>query len=473
MKKGKGPVLGNWRGRLPAWKNVWRGLLILPPVLIGVAVLVFVVTNRPAPARKAPEETALAVRVLTVQPLTLHPRVRGFGTVRPVRVWNAIAQVGGKVIFVHPNLKKGAIVPAGTEIITIAPDDYKLAIAQAEAAIRTAEAKLTELTVNESNTRKLLALEKDALQVARTDYERKKTLREKGTIPATVAEQALRAWLTQRKQVTSLENALRLFPVQKRELEAQLASYRSQLATARLNLKRTHVRMPFDGRISLVAVEVGQFVPVGKQLAAADAIAKAEVEGQFPLGRMREVFRLLTDLPDEVSLTSASAVELIRALGLAIEVRLETQGGPVVWKGRFARLSDTVDPKTRTMGVIGEIDDPYSHVAPGRRPPLTKGMFVRMDILTRPVGDVLIIPRAALHGDKLFLVSQENRLVIRPVTVAARLGDLLVIGSGLKPGDKVVLSEIVPALAGLRLAPKEDAATAKRIAEIAGGGAGK
>ena len=451
---------------------MWRKLLFVPPLAIGIAVLALTVSNRPAPARKPPQEEVRVVRVMEVRPLTLQPRITGYGTVRPARVWNAIAQVGGKVIHTHPNLKKGAIIPAGTEIITIAPDDYRLAIAQAEANIRATETKLAELDVNERNTRRLLELERQALEIARKDYERKKTLKARGTIPDTVLEQALKALLAQRKLVQSLENSLRLIPVQRKQLREQLAVLRAQLATAKLNLERTHIRMPFTGRISMVGVEVGQFAPVGRQLAAADDIARAEVEAQYPLQHMRSIMRLGANLPADVHLSAQKVRELIGQLGLSVEVRLETGDVPVVWKGRFARLSDTFDPKTRTVGVIGEVDDPYSHVSPGKRPPLAKGMFVRMDILTRKVEGVLAIPRAAVREGRVFVANAENRLEVRPVRVRARMGDLVIIGEGLKPGERIVLSDLVPALEGQLLKPVPDEETARMvIREAAEGGA--
>ena len=442
---------------------MWRKLLFIPPLAVGVAVLAFIVNNRPAPARKAPQEEVRVVRVMEVRPLTLQPRITGYGTVRPSRVWNAIAQVGGKVIRTHPNLKKGAIIPTGTEIITIAPDDYRLAIAQAEASIRATQAKLAELDITESNTRSLLQLEREALEITRGDHERKKALKERGTVADTTLEQALKALIAQRKLVQSLENTLLLVPAQRKELQEQLASFRSQLATAKLNLERTHIRMPFNGRISLVGVEVEQFAPVGKQLAAADDISRAEVEAQYPLQRVYSIIRLVSGIPVDMTLSAERARELTRRLGLSVEIRLEAGDVPVVWKGRFARLSDTFDPKTRTLGVIGEVDDPYLHVAPGRKPPLTKGMFVRMDILTRRLRDVLAIPRAAVHGGKAFVVSDENRLVIRPVKVVARLEDLVIVGEGLKPGERIVLSDLVPALEGQLLKPVMDEEAARMV----------
>ena len=83
-----------------------KKLLFIPPILIGVAVLFFVVNGREAPERKPAQELARTVRVITAEPIRLVPRVTGFGSVDPGQVWSAIAQVSGEVVYVHPNLEK-------------------------------------------------------------------------------------------------------------------------------------------------------------------------------------------------------------------------------------------------------------------------------------------------------------------------------------------------------------------------------
>ena len=113
-----------------------RKLLFLPPILAGIAVLAFVVSTKQAPETKPPGETARHVRVIELRPVDFVPRVSGFGAVKPGKTWAATSQVGGEVTYVHPSLKKGAILAAGIEIIRISPLDFKLAIAQVEANIR-------------------------------------------------------------------------------------------------------------------------------------------------------------------------------------------------------------------------------------------------------------------------------------------------------------------------------------------------
>ena len=178
-----------------------RKLLFIPPILIGIAVLFYVVSLRQAPERKPPAETARAVRVIAAEPVRLVPRVTGFGSVYPGTVWSAIAQVGGEVVYVHPDLKKGAILPAGTEIVRISPADFVLAISQAQANIRSAEAKLAELKVMETNTADLLKIEQHGLDLRKSELARKQGLLKRGTVARSVFELEQRETLAQRKKV--------------------------------------------------------------------------------------------------------------------------------------------------------------------------------------------------------------------------------------------------------------------------------
>ena len=449
---------------------MWKRLLFIPPLLLGAAVLALVVANRPAPERQPPAEEAKAVRVLKLEPVKLIPHISGHGTVRPARAWSAIAQVGGKVRWKHPRLKVGEVIAAGEEIIRIDDADYKLAVAQAEAAVRSAEAKLAELDVTEQNTRSLLALEKQALAIAERDYQRKKTLLARGTVPQTVLEQAQRALLSQRKLVATLENTLKLLPAQRQSLKEQLATARNQLETAKLNLARTRISMPFEGRITSVAVEVGQFAPVGKALAAADGIDAAEVETPLPIARLRTLIALVEHDAPPLTFDPQRVHERAKAYGLHVRVVLRDGGRDIVWPGRFDRLSGSIDARTRTIGVVGVVDRPYDNVIPGVRPPLTRGMFVRMDVLAKPLEQALVLPRVALReNDKVFVANGEQRLEIRPVKVKARLGDLVVIEQGLEPGDLVVLSDLAPAIAGQKLLAEEDAKAARQVRALAAG----
>lgn len=430
--------------------------MFIPPILIGIAVLYFMASGREAPERKPPQERARAVRVITAEPVRLVPRVTGFGSIYPGTVWSATAQVSGEVVYVDPQLKKGAILPAGTEIVRISPADFELAISQAEANIRSAEAKLTELTVAEANTSDLLKIEQQGMDLREAELKRKQELFAQGNVSQAALQLEQRETVAQRKKLQDLKNSLRLLPTQREVQKEQIAVSKAQLASAKLDLVRTHIKLPFDAKIGEVNVETNQFIQTGGNIVTADSLDIAEVEAQIPLSQFRDMVH--AGLPDGLSggITAQTVTRALEQIGFAATVRLRAGDTVIEWPARFARVSDTIDPKTRTIGAIVAVDGAYAKATPGDRPPLTKGMFVEIEIRTRAQGEVLVVPRAALHDGKLYVINGEKRLEIRKVATGLTQGDLVVIAEGLQSGDQVVVSDLIPAVAGMLLRPQAD-----------------
>ncbi|HCQ67332.1 MAG TPA: efflux RND transporter periplasmic adaptor subunit, partial [Rhodobacteraceae bacterium] len=319
----------------------------------------------------------------------------GFGLVAPAETFEAIAQVGGTVAWVNPELARGAVLPAGAELLRIAPDDYDLALAQAEANTRAAQAKLAELAVSADNQRAALEIERDVLTLRADELARVEALREGGSRAQAAVDTARAAWLAQRQKVQSIESTLALIPSQRVGLEANTAAARAAGETARLNRARTTLTLPFAARVAQVSVEEGRFLRVGEVAAVLDGIAQAEVEAQIPVTELRRLLRLAA--PDAAAFAAdpAAMTAVLRGLGLGAQVRLDLGDDALSWPGRVDRVSDTIDPKTGTLGVIVVVDAAYTSAVPGAQPPLTKGMFVEVGIAGRPVSG-LAVPRSAL-----------------------------------------------------------------------------
>src|SRR6056297_2362772 len=90
-----------------------RRWLIAPPVLIGLAVVIVLAGRRQQLPRTEPAELAVPVNVLSVEPEPIRQTVIGYGTARPERIWTAVAEVGGRVVEVAPDLESGARVGRG------------------------------------------------------------------------------------------------------------------------------------------------------------------------------------------------------------------------------------------------------------------------------------------------------------------------------------------------------------------------
>ncbi|MCU7937774.1 MAG: hypothetical protein KZQ64_10835 [gamma proteobacterium symbiont of Bathyaustriella thionipta] len=436
------------------------------PVILGIVVIVLLKQNSSAPQQKPAQETTKAVRTLILPQLSVTPMAIGYGTVRPVSTWEAIAQVEGIILEKHPDLAKGSIIQKDSVLFQIDPVDYELNITQIEADILATQAQMEELDIKLKNTQASLAIEKKSLELTKNELKRLKNLLKKSSVSHSDFEAQERNMLAQQQSVLSQSNSLKLIPSQKALLDAQLQQKQSQLKRAQRDLQNTKIIMPFTGRISSNNAEVAQYVRIGNTLTAADALDKAEIEVQIPIG----YFRGLLQSDKKINLTEHSEKEIHSALGIKAQVVLKEGSLRTVWDAKFSRITDTLDPKTRTIGVIVEVDNPYSSVTPGSKPPLIKGFFVEVHLHGTARENSLIVPRSALHNQQLYLVNEQNRLAIKKVHIELFQPEFAIIrnlkqdsSKPISAGDQIVVSDLVPAIEGMLLAPQEDKETTEHL----------
>ena len=151
---------------------------------------------------------------------------------------------------------------------------------------------------------------------------------------------------------------------------ARVISARSTLAKAELDLERTEVRAPFEGRVLAQQVDVGQVVAVGAALA--EVYATDYVEVRLPL---RNADLALVNLP-ETSGAAPLPVTLHSNLGVA-----------KAWRGQIVRTEGAIDEIARQLHVVAQINDPFGILegtasgAPGAaRRPLKIGEYVTAEI---------------------------------------------------------------------------------------------
>ena len=444
--------------------NWLRRLAFVPPVLLGIALLWWATANRPGPNVAAPEERRLPVGYVAAAPRTFTPEVSGFGEVAPARVWTAVAQVSGRVALVHPEFVRGGAVSEGEVLIEIARDDYELAVAKAEADIRSAEARVEEIRLTRATTEASLAIERAALDLAERDLARIRRLAETGAASPAVVEAKEREVLAQRLKVQAQEGALEALPAQLVAAEQGIAVARTSKQAAELDLSRTVVRAPFAGRVSSADVEFSQFVGVGTPMGSIDGVAAAEIDVQMPPRLMAALGRLALD-----GVAAATPGDIGRVL--RARVSLEVEGADAVWPAEVARISDVVDPATRSIGVIVRVVDPYGAEQPGQRPPLIKGMFVKVT-LSGPVLDrAILVPRRAIRDGRIMLAGPDDRLAYVPITPVFTADGIAVLPPDALPAAaRIIVSEPSPAIEGMLLAAQRDAAAEARLDAAAGAG---
>lgn len=429
-----------------------RKLWIAPPIAAGVLVYLGVVGARSEPVQSAPRERAVAVRTQTVAPSEVVPRAVGYGFVEPARTWRAVAEVAGRIVDLHPKLAVGEMIPAGTLLVRLDSTEYELRVARLEADLRSIEAERDKLEVGAQNTDASLEVARASLTFAERELERLEGLETGGVVSTSSIDAQQQAVLRERATVVELESSQRMAEADRGVLDAKIASTSAQIEEARLQLERTAIRSPFDFRVASVHVQEAQFVGAGSVLLDADGLETAEIPVALSVESVR---RLLPPARQERAVLAGEDGAAWDRLGLTATVRLSSGGVDATWPARLARVAGFVDTSTRTVTLVAAVDDAYRGAARDGRPPLSKGMFVEVEFAGPPLADRVAIARSAVHEDAVFLVDKEQRLVVRPVVLDFVQFDEAVLQSGLIGGEQLVLTDLIPAVPGMLLAPLE------------------
>jgi len=381
------------------------------------------------------KEQSQGVRALTVKSETFTPIATGYGTVQAAHSWKAIAQVSARIIDVHDNIKNGAYVKKGDILVTLDPVDSELNLAQAQV-------KLTELEVSEKNTKASLDIEQRNLVLAEKEFKRLKSLSTKGTTSKSSADAAERSMLSTRSLVQNYKNSLALIPTQKKLQQ-------SQIAQAQRDLDNTVITAPFDMSISEAGIEPNQYVSKGQQLFVGNSIDSVEIITYVALSELKNLFFQR----DDISTNIESLVGQLSSIAQFTPTVYLDMGNEqkATWDAKFIRFSDTIDSQTRTMGIVVAVENPLQKVIPGVRPPLSKGMFVEVAIAGKEQQNIIAIPRSSIHKEHVYLINNDNRLAIQKISVLYNQGDQTIIKQGLKPDDRIVLSDLIPAIDGMLL----------------------
>jgi len=311
--------------------------------------------------------------------------------------------------------------------------------------------------VQEKNTGDLLSIERRNLSLAQREATRLKKLADKGTTSRSNADEAERAMLGSRTAVQNLENTLALLPSQRRVIEARLAQ-------AERDLENTRVLAPFNLRVAGLSMETDQFVSKGQKLFEGDSVDRSEVVAQVAISSLRHLFLGHGDVPA----TAEMAAGIAEYADMQAVIQMDMGGHMAEWQAEFVRFTDSIDADTRTIGAVVALDKPFEKVIPGQRPPLSKGMFVKVRLLGRAQPSQVVIPRSAVRNGRVMLVDDEQRLQITPIEVLFNQGDLSVVAAGVEAGRLLVVSDLVPAVAGMRLRSEPDERSQRQLLEAAG-----
>ncbi len=392
-------------------------------IIYGVIAAVALVVISIALARLKPAAPTVDKNLVWMDEVKRGPmvrQVRGLGTLVPEEISWIAARTQGRVDKII--LRPGAVVAPGSLILELSNPDVVSNSANAESALRAAEAQLTNQRMQLESG--LLAAEATAAR-AKSDFETTKLQAEvrqelfrDGLVSelelklanATAAQAANGNEIEQKRYAFAKESIKPQLAVQ----EAEVERLRSLALLRKEELDALQVRSSMSGVVSALQVEVGAQVQPGNNLArVADP----------------------TKLKAEVRIAETQAKDI--AIGQLAQI--DTRNGIV--EGRVSRI----DPAVQNGTVLVDVTI-VNELPRGSRPDLSVDGTIELERLN----DVVYVGRPAFGQEKstvgIFKANGDKNTATEASRVQVKLGrssvNTIEILGGLQPGDWVILSDM-------------------------------
>ena len=356
---------------------------------ISVSVLAFAVLlsacgrggQAPVKAGAMPQ-----VSVVTIAPAPLTLSTQLPGRTAPLRIAEIRPQVNG--LIKQRLFNEGAEVKAGEVLYQIDPAPFQAALDTAQAGLARAEASRISIKAKAERVKDLLVDK----AVSQQDYDD--------------ADAALK------------------------QVDAEIASWRAQVETARINLGYTKVTAPISGRIGKSSVTDGALVTAFQPTALAtiqqlDPIYVDVTQSTSDLLRLRRRF--------EAGHLQAKGADLNK-----VKLILE-DGTTYPQEGTLQFRDVTVEPSKGSVVLRMVFPNPKGILLPE--------MFVRAEIKEGTNEEAIRVPQqGVLRNPKgepyAFVASAEDKVEMRMLTLEREVGDQWLVTNGLKSGDRVIVEGV-------------------------------
>jgi membrane fusion protein (multidrug efflux system) len=323
------------------------------------------------------------VSVITLAPRSITITDQLPGRTSAFRVAEVRPQVTG--IVQKRLFAEGTEVKSGEQLFQIDSGSYRAALSSAEAALKRAEAQAVTAKLLEERYAPLMAV--NAVSQQENDE--------------AIAARA--------------------------RADADIASARAQVDTARINVVYTQVLAPISGRIGRAQVTEGALVTSGQET---------------PLATVQQLDPIYVDITQ----SSTEMLRLQRQLGSGellktndneAEVGLTLEDGSVyAQRGRLKVSEVSVDPSTGSVVLRAVFPNPKRELLPG--------MFVRATLTRGTRTAALLVPqRGVMHNPRgeatVMVVGADDMVAERVVTADRAINGEWLITAGLMPGERVVL----------------------------------
>jgi membrane fusion protein (multidrug efflux system) len=229
--------------------------------------------------------------------------------------------------------------------------------------------------------------------------------------------------------------------------KAQIKSAEASVETARINLDFTRLVAPIEGIAGQAQLQVGALVnlssPPVTSVSTVDPIKVYFTVGEPQYLEWRRRF------PTETTRQAADK-------NLRLELIL-ADGSTYPHEGSFYFADRQVNESTGAIRIAGLFANPANILRPGG--------YGKVRAVIRTQQGALLVPQRAVSelqgGYQVAVVDDQNKVNIRTVQVADRVGSEWVIAEGLKPGERVVAEGIQKVRPGMPVNPKPFAGESK------------
>jgi HlyD family secretion protein len=329
--------------------------------------------------------------VVTLSPAQADVKLMTTGYVVPMRKATVATKVLARIETI--NVREGEDVKEGQLLATLEASDVRAQVAEARAALKTTEARVSAA--------------KASLADAKLKRDREQQLFASAAVT--------------RASVEAAESTFEVAAANVEAAIADVATAQARLENAQSFLANTRVVAPFAGRITRKLVEEGE-VP-----AAAAGVPGGVVE-------LVDFASLVVEA--DVSEGRISQVQL----GGPAEITLDAYPTRRL-RGEVHEIRPTVDRQKATVLTRVKFIDPTEGVLPQ--------MSARVLLLGEKISDEklrepakVVVPETAVTeraGERYVFVVSEGRVRLTPVTVGQKVGQSLEVKAGPAPGTKIVL----------------------------------
>jgi RND family efflux transporter MFP subunit len=417
-------------------RTMVRIAAVVVVLAIGVAARMGLASMKEPPKQAEAPQRVLRVETIEAAPEDHPVTITGYGQANSLSVVPVAAEVSGRIVEIHPDLREGTVVEEGALLFRIDPRDYTASLEQARAQQAQMRHTITLLRQQLEIDRERLATMTRSEALAKSELERVRALFEQDDVGTQsgvdAAEVAYNRAVEARQQ---LQQAVELSPTRIREAESGLNAAAASVELSSTRLARTEVRAPFRARVKGVSLEAGQFVSPGTPLLTLADDRILEISVPIDSRDARSWLRFSADAQPDAQAWFGD-VEPVTCRVYWTEDTLEQH-----WEGSLHRV-ERFDQQTRTVTLAVRVNGDAVSSGPDALP-LVDGMFCRVEIPGKVMQSVYRLPRWAVTFENKVYLAENGQLKIREVTLLRSEGEEAYVSGGLAPGDNIIVTRLI------------------------------